>query len=147
MLYVLWAITVAGGVLYQGAMKKIGTHANAFLLLVQAYLIAAAISAAGYFLVPLFFGNGPGISRSAPTPSWKLAASVAGGIFLIELGNALALGSNKVDLSLFVPLVWGAIVLIVSLLGWLMFHESISLGKAAGIGLVVAGIFLIKFAK
>lgn len=147
MLYLLWAFTVAGGVLYQGAMKKVGTHANALLFLVHAYLIAAAVSASAYFVMPLFFGNAPGLARSAPAPSWKLALSVASGIFLLELGNALALGSNKIDLSLFVPMVWGAIVLIVSVMGWLIFSESMSPAKAVGITLVVAGIVLIQFGK
>jgi multidrug transporter EmrE-like cation transporter len=147
MFYILWAITVAGAVLYQGAMKKVGASSNAFLLLLGAYLLAATISLIAYFAVPALFGTGPGISRAAPSPSWKLIAAVACGIFMIELGNALALGSNDVDLSLFVPLVWVSVIVGVTILGKMMFGESISTLKAAGIALCVAGIFLIKFAK
>jgi multidrug transporter EmrE-like cation transporter len=149
MLYLLWSIAVAGGVLYQVVMKKVGPSTNAFALLVGAYLVAAAVSGVAYFVVPSLFGAGPGISRGPGSvmPPLKLIVGVAGAIFLIELGNALALGTGNVDISLFVPVEWGAIVLIASVIGMAMFRETISPLKAVGIGLVVGGILLIKFAK
>lgn len=65
-------------------------------------------------------------------------------VFTIALTKVFSLGGN---VSYVTPMVYGGAILISSLVGWLVFKETLSGLQAVGLGLVVIGILLIVISR
>ncbi|MBS0639449.1 MAG: SMR family transporter [Acetobacteraceae bacterium] len=73
-----------------------------------------------------------------------LSAGVLGGLSLYGIGTVLWLGVlSKTEVSLAYPFV-GLGFVFTALIGWLLFGESLTLMRIAGIALIIAGIVVIS---
>lgn len=132
------AVAVTGQVLYHVAQKSVSPDAHPVVALIAFYLVAAALSLPLLWVYPL----------TAPLPveagrlGWAVAA-VAASIVLIELGFLLAYRAGGGLSSSFV-LTASAVTVVLFVVGSMAFGEHVSATKVAGIGLCLAGIWLIS---
>ena len=131
-------IAIAGQVLYQLMQKGVSHGAHPVLSLLAFYLLAALLSLPLLLLFPLSGTLTEGL-RGLNGPVLGVAASIV----LIELGFLLAyraggsLQSSYVTSAAFTT---GLLVLI----GWAAYAEQLSVSKVAGLGMALAGIWLLS---
>jgi drug/metabolite transporter (DMT)-like permease len=131
-------IAIAGQVLYQVMQKGVNHGANPVLALLAFYAMAAVMALPLFFLYPL---QGS-LSESLKEINGAVAG-VALSIVLIELGFLLAYragGSLQASYVTSAAFTTGALVLI----GALAYAEKLSVSKIAGLGLALAGIYLLS---
>ncbi|UTH75891.1 EamA family transporter [Chromobacterium sp. IIBBL 290-4] len=130
-------LAVAGAVVYHLAIKQVPQDANPFFALAISY--GAALM---FCLIGLWWF--PGGQRGVSALNWS-SLGVALGIFGIEIGFLLAYraGWNVGYAALSVNVLTAAILLP---LGWWLFSEQPSAGRLAGVGLSMAGLWMmLKF--
>ncbi|MFN7696184.1 MAG: hypothetical protein ACK5O3_19280 [Burkholderiales bacterium] len=131
-------IAIAGQVLYQLMQKGVSHSANPVLSLLAFYGLAALLALPLFWLYPL---EG---SLSVELKELNLAViGVAASIVLIELGFLLAYragGTLQASYVTTAAFTTGALVLI----GALAYSERVTLPKIAGLGLCLAGIWLLS---
>ena len=126
-------LAVAGSVLYHLAIKQVPQAVNPFFSLAVSYGLAMLMCLAGMWWLP----DG---ERGAAALNWS-CLGVALGILGIELGFLMAyragwnlgyaaLSSNVLSTALLLPL------------GWWLFREQPSLGRLGGLGLSLAGLWM-----
>jgi drug/metabolite transporter (DMT)-like permease len=136
-------LIVFGLVIYQYSQKTTDQDANPFLVVTLAYLFGIAICLVGYFVIPSN-SNTP-VLPMLKTVAWS-ALGIGAGAAAIEIGFMLAYraGWNVSLLPISVNVISAAMLIVV---GLLVFKESISLEKIAGIALCIAGFVLITLRK
>lgn len=132
------AIAITGQVLYHFMQKSVSPGAHPVLALIAFYLVAAVLSLPLFALFPL--------TTPLPQAVGELGGAVWGvalSIVLIEIGFLLAYRAGG---SLSSAFVLSAAVVAASLLllGLLLFKEAVSLQHLAGLGLCLAGIWLLS---
>jgi drug/metabolite transporter (DMT)-like permease len=136
-------LIVFGLVIYQISQKSTDQTANPFMVVILAYIIGIAICLGGYFLIPSS-SDGP-ILPMLKTVAWS-AIGIGAGAAAIEVGFMLAYraGWNVSLLPISVNVISAALLIMI---GLIVFKESISLEKIAGIVLCIAGFVLITLRK
>ena len=132
------AIAITGQVLYHVAQKSVSPGAHPVVSLVAFYAIAALLSLPLLWVFPL--------TASLPAEASRLGgavAAVAGSIVLIELGFLLAYRAGGGLSSSFV-LTASAVTAVLFVVGSVAFDERVTAVKVGGIGLCLAGIWLIS---
>jgi len=131
-------IAIAGQVLYQLMQKGVSHGAHPVLSLLAFYGLAALMALPLFWLYPLQGSWSDGLRGL----NWAVLG-VALSIVLIELGFLLAYragGSLQASYVTSAAFTTGALVL----LGTLLYRESVSVSKIAGLGLCLAGIWLLS---
>jgi len=136
-------LIVFGLVIYQYSQKTTDQNANPFLVVTLAYLIGIAICLVGYFVIPS--NNNAPVLPMLKTVAWS-ALGIGIGAAAIEIGFMLAYraGWNVSLLPISVNVISAALLIVI---GLIVFKESISLEKIAGIILCIAGFVLITLRK
>lgn len=139
MLNMIWplALVVLSNTLYNICTKSTPANANAFLSLTVTYLIAAAISAAAYFL------GAPAapLALELRRLNWSSVA-LAVSIVLLEFGYICVYRAGwKVSVASLVGNICLACVLV--FVGVLLYRESISLRQIAGMLVCMLGLVLL----
>ncbi len=131
-------IAIAGQVLYQLMQKGVSHSANPVLSLLAFYLLAALMSLPLFWLYPLQAGLGTELKEL------NLAVvGVAVSIVLIELGFLLAYrAGGTLQASYVTSAAFTTCALV--LIGALAYAERVTLPKAAGLALCLAGIWLLS---
>lgn len=132
------AVAVTGQVLYHVAQKSISPGAHPVVSLIAFYVLAALMSLPLLWLFPLTASLQGETSRLG----WAVGA-VAASIVLIELGFLLAYRAGGGLSSSFV-LTASAVTAVLFVIGSVAFDEPVSAAKICGIGLCLAGIWLIS---
>ncbi len=135
-------LIVAGLVVYQLAQKSTDQNTNPFVVVIMAYLIGIAACVAGYFLFPRQDAE---LMPMMKTVSWS-ALGIGLGAAAIEIGFMLAYraGWNVSLLPISVNVISAAMLIAI---GLIVFKESLSLEKVAGLVLCIAGFILITLRK
>ena len=141
MLAYLWpiALVVASNVVYQMCTKSVPKEMNPFASLTLTYLVAAAASAGLYFALNRH-GNLFGEYGKANWASVVLGLMVVG----LESGWIYAYRAGwKVSVGFIVQAsVLSGLLLLV---GWLVYHESITWNKIVGVALCLVGLGVINY--
>ena len=137
MILVPLLLAVAGGVVYHTAAKSIPKDLAPGLVLVVAYAMALAISAGAYLALPL--GGDPAPRRLAHPAVLALGLGAA----MIELGYVLTYRAAW-PISTASVIVNGLVATLLIPVGLLVFKEGVSLQRTAGIGLCLAGLWLLR---
>ena len=132
------ALAVVADVAYQVASKQTPATMNPFASLTLAYLVGAVASAALYFVT----SSGGNIFGEWKLANWTtivlglaIVGLEAGSIYMFRAGWDVSVG----------PMVKNAIIAIALLaLGFLVYKEPVTGTKVAGIGLCLAGLWLIN---
>ncbi|POA98032.1 hypothetical protein C2134_15185 [Chromobacterium sinusclupearum] len=131
-------LAVAGSVMYHLAIKQMPAEANPFFSLAVSYGLAMTLCLFGLWWLPTG-------QRGMAALSWS-SLGVALGILGIEMGFLLAyragwnigyaaLSSNVLTTALLLPI------------GYYLFRESISLGRLAGLGFSLLGLWMLLRAR
>ncbi|AXE35272.1 EamA family transporter [Chromobacterium phragmitis] len=126
-------LAVAGSVVYHLSIKQLPQDLNPFFSLAVSYGLALALCLAGMWWLP-------GGQRDPSALGWS-NLGVALGILGIEMGFLLAyragwnlgyaaLSANVLSAALLLPI------------GYWLFRESLSPGRLAGLGLSLAGLWM-----
>jgi drug/metabolite transporter (DMT)-like permease len=137
-LAIAMATAITGQVLYQVMQKGVSHSAHPVLSLLAFYGLAALLSLPLFWVFPLRGGLREGLGGL----NWPVLG-VAASIVLIELGFLLAYrsgGSLQASYVTSAAFTTGALVV----LGTLLYSEAFSLTKLAGLGLALAGIWLLS---
>ena len=141
MLAYLWpiALVVASNVVYQMCTKSVPKEMNPFASLTLTYLVAAAASAELYFALNRH-GNLFGEYGKANWASVVLGLMVVG----LESGWIYAYRAGwKVSVGFIVQAsVLSGLLLLV---GWLVYHESITWNKIVGVAICLVGLGVINY--
>ena len=141
MLAYLWpiALVVASNVVYQMCTKSVPKEMNPFASLTLTYLVAAAASAVLYFALNRH-GNLFGEYGKANWASVVLGLMVVG----LESGWIYAYRAGwKVSVGFIVQAsVLSGLLLLV---GWLVYHESITWNKIVGVAICLVGLGVINY--
>lgn len=132
------AIAISGQVLYHFMQKQVAPGAHPVLALIAFYLGAAVLSLPLFWLFPLHAPLG-----QATTEIGGAVWGVAGAIVLIELGFLLAYRAGASLSSAFVVSA-AAVATALLVIGLSVFKEAVSLKQLAGLGLCLAGIWLLS---
>ena len=132
------AIAITGQVLYHVAQKSVSPGAHPVVSLIAFYAIAALLSLPLLWVFPLTAS----LPAEAGRLGWAVAA-VAGSSVLIELGFLLAYRAGGGLSSSFV-LTASAVTAVLFVVGSVAFDERVTAAKVGGIGLCLAGIWLIS---
>ena len=132
------ALAVVADVAYQVASKQTPATMNPFASLTLAYLVGAVASAALYFVT----SSGGNIFGEWKLANWTtivlglaIVGLEAGSIYMFRAGWDVSVG----------PMVKNAMIAIALLaLGFLVYKEPVTGTKVAGIGLCLAGLWLIN---
>ena len=132
------ALAVVADVAYQVASKQTPATMNPFASLTLAYLVGAVASAALYFVT----SSGGNIFGELKLANWTtivlglaIVGLEAGSIYMFRAGWPVSVG----------PMVKNALIAIALLaLGFLVYKEPVTGTKVAGIGLCLAGLWLIN---
>lgn len=132
-------LAVASDIAYFLASKSTPAELNPFASLMFAYLVGAAVSAGIYFVSSKGGSDLAGQLRSLNWTTVVLGLAVvgleAGSIFMFRAGWGVSVG----------PMVKNAIVAVALLaVGWLVFKEPLTGTKVAGVGMCLAGLWLIN---
>jgi drug/metabolite transporter (DMT)-like permease len=130
-------IAITGQVLYHVTQKNVNAGAHPVVSLITFYVVAALLSLPLLWLFPLKAPLAEEFSRLNGA-----VYGVAASIVLIELGFLLAYRAGGSLSSAFV-LTASVVTTSLFLVGTLAFKEAVSVGKLAGIGMCLAGIWLI----
>jgi drug/metabolite transporter (DMT)-like permease len=131
-------IAIAGQVLYQVMQKGVSHGAHPVLSLLAFYLLAALLSLPLFWLFPMT-GSWSDGAQALNGPVLGVAVSIV----LIELGFLLAYragGSLQASYVTSAAFTTGMLVLI----GAAAYAEKLTLSKAAGLALCLAGIYLLS---
>jgi drug/metabolite transporter (DMT)-like permease len=136
--FVAVLLAIAGGVVYHLAAKSIPRDAAPTLVLVVAYAAALSISGVAYLALP---------REPAAASAWRLLhPGILGlglGAAMIELGYVLTYRTGA-PVSLTSALVNGVVAALLVPVGILAYGERMSVAKAAGIALCLAGAWLVR---
>ena len=132
------AVAVTGQVLYHVAQKSVSPGAHPVVSLIVFYVLAALLSLPLLWVFPLTAS----LHVEAGRLGWAVGA-VAASIVLIELGFLLAYRAGGGLSSSFV-LTASAVTAVLFVIGSMAFDEPVSAAKIGGIGLCLAGIWLIS---
>ena len=136
--FIAICLAVGGGVVYHVAAKSIPRDAAPTLVLVVAYATALSISGLAHISLP---------SGASQPPSWRLLhPGILGlglGAAMIELGYVLTYRAAW-PVSATSALVNGLVAVLLIPVGLLGFREEMSISKAAGIVLCLAGVWLLR---
>ena len=140
MLSYLWpiALVVLSNSLYQVCAKSVPEKMNPLASLVVTYLVGAAISCALYFIV----NRGGNLFREIRMANW---APIVMGVVVVglEVGFIYAYRAGwQVSVTQIVSASMVAVILI--FVGYLLYHETITWNKIAGILVCLAGLALIN---
>ena len=132
------ALAVIADVAYQVASKQTPAAMNPFASLTLAYLVGAVASAAIYFMT----SSGGNILGEWKLANWTtvvlglaIVGLEAGSIYMFRAGWDVSVG----------PMVKNALIAIALLaLGYLVYKEPLTGTKIAGVGLCLAGLWLIN---
>jgi drug/metabolite transporter (DMT)-like permease len=131
-------LAVAGGVLYHTAAKSVPKDLAPALVLVVAYVTALAISGAAHWAMP---------AASGSAVSWALLhPAVLGlglGAAMIEIGYVLTYRADW-PVSITSVMINGAVAALLVPLGLLLFAETMSWTRVAGMLLCMAGVWLLR---
>lgn len=131
-------IAITGQVLYHITQKSVSPSAHPVASLVLFYLVAALLSLPLFWFFPLTTTVGEELGKMN-WAVWGVAASIV----LIELGFLLAYRAGANLSSAFV-LTAAVVTTSLFLVGIFAFKEAVSMTKIAGIGLCLAGIWLVS---
>ncbi|POZ63485.1 EamA family transporter [Chromobacterium alticapitis] len=133
MFFISMLLTVAGAVVYHLAIKQVPREANPFFALAVSYGVAMALCLFGLWWLP-------GGQRGLTALNWS-SLGVALGIVGIEVGFLLAYraGWNLGYAALSTNVLTTALLLPIGI--WL-FREPVSAGRLAGLGLSLAGLWM-----
>ena len=126
------ALAALGNVTYHLGQKTIARDANPMVLLMAAYAVAFALCG----IAAPFFPGGTGRLLSWPV------IVLGGGVVLIEIGFLLAYRTGNV-LQWSGVAVNGAAALVLVPISVLVFADTLSISRIAGIVLTVAGLALL----
>ncbi len=104
------------------------------------YLCASGVAALAIWLVQ-------GFGKKTPTTSSGLAYSVLAGVTVAVFSILLLKVFARSPVSYVMPIIYGGVVVLTALAGWLLFKERISGIQAAGLLLIVFGIGLVIFSR
>jgi len=131
-------LTIAGAVLYQISSKSVPRGIHPLIAIVGAYVLAITVCLVATWKWPV----GAPVWESVRQFNWGVAG-VGVGAALIEVGFLLSYRSGwPLNLASVVVNVAAAVILIP--LGFWMFDERLSLAKALGAALCLAGLALIS---
>lgn len=139
MWHMLWPLLllVGSNTLYHICAKSTPERVNAFGALTVTYLIGAAVCAA-IFLASVRPSNAISELRQINWTSFVLGIAIvgleAGNIFLYRAGWKISAGSVVGNISLAVVLLF---------VGFLLFHEHISVRQLIGVAVCAVGLYLI----
>ena len=131
-------IAVTGQVLYHITQKSVSPAAHPVASLVLFYVVAAVLSLPLFWFFPLTTSVGEELGKMN-WAVWGVAASIV----LIEIGFLLAYRAGGNLSSAFV-LTAAVVTASLFLVGIFAFKEAVSITKIAGIGLCLAGIWLVS---
>lgn len=138
MLYFSIVLVISSGILYHFCQKAIEPEAHPLISLIITYGIAALISIFGFVLFPLKTG----FLESFKQPGW--ATYFLGlAIFGLEAGYLLAYRYGA-DLSSTAIYTNAAVAIFLIPIGLYVFKETLSISRAVGIILCIAGFILIS---
>jgi drug/metabolite transporter (DMT)-like permease len=132
------ALTIAGGVIYHVSAKSLPKELNPALILVVAYATALCGSLAVYVMLPA--------DRAAPAASRVLnpaVISVGLGATMIELGYVLTYRAAW-PVSVAAILINSMVSVLLVVVGTSVFSERLSLSRAFGVALCLAGAWLLR---
>ncbi len=132
------AIAVVSDIVYQIASKSTPQNLNAFASLTITYLVAAAASAVLFFVT----GKGGsllqewrGVNWSALVLGLAIVGLEFGSMYMYRIGWPVNTGYVVRGITVAVLLVF---------VGWLLYHEQLTLSKGIGITACLPGLFLIN---
>jgi drug/metabolite transporter (DMT)-like permease len=134
------AILIVSQVLYQVAQKKLPTGTPPFLLLAVVYAMATVVCA-GFAVVgakPTTLGELKPLLFSWPI--WLLAATVIG----IEIGYLWAYRQGW-SVALAFSVASTSTVVLLAIVGLFLFRESLNSWQIVGLGLALAGTWLVVY--
>lgn len=137
-LFIALMIAFSGQVLYHFCQKAVAPNVNPIIALVAFYLVAALASLPLFALFPLK----QSVMLEMQSMNWAVVG-VAVAIVLIEVGFLLAYRAGGELSSAFV-FTSAAVACTLLMLGVVIHAESINATKLIGIGLSLAGIYLVS---
>lgn len=132
------ALTIAGGVVYHVSAKSLPKDLNPALILVGAYGTALLTSLAAYLVLPF--------DQTATAASRLLSPAVISvglGAAMIELGYVLTYRAAW-PVSVASILINSVVSVLLVAIGAVMFSERLSLARAIGVVLCLAGAWLLR---
>ena len=133
------ALLVLSNTVYQVCTKSVPKDMNPFASLVITYLVAAAISAVLYFVLP----SDGSLVKEYGKLNW---APLVLGIVIIGL-EAGWIYAYKAGWQVSVGFIVQSAFLAMSLLfvGYFLYHESLTWNKVAGVAICLIGLFFINY--
>jgi drug/metabolite transporter (DMT)-like permease len=131
------AIVILSQVLYQVAQKKLPSGTQPFLLLAVVYAMAT-IACAGLAVIGAKSMTASELKPLLGWPIWLLAASVVG----IEIGYLLAYRQGW-SVALAFSVASTSTVVLLAVVGLFLFRESLNAWQIVGLGLALAGTWLV----
>jgi len=131
-------IAVTGQVLYHITQKSVNPAAHPVASLIMFYLVAAVLSLPLFWFFPITGSVAEELGRMN-WAVWGVAASIV----LIEIGFLLAYRAGGSLSSAFV-LTAAVVTTSLLLVGIFVFKEAVTMTKIAGVGLCLAGIWLVS---
>ena len=134
-------LVVLSNIVYNIAAKSTPAQMNPLASLVVTYLVGAAVSAILYFLLP---GGGEKKNFIAELSKLNWAPFVLGIVIVgLEVGYIYAYRAGwQVSTAAIVQSVFLAIALL--FVGWLLYHEDMSIRKLLGLGICLAGLYFLN---
>lgn len=125
----------SGQITYHLLLKRVGAQGSPTALLIVVY-VCAALLVGGIELM----SNG---TSSFAVPAPGIAVALGAAVVAIELGFILMYrAGGEVSSSPLISLSIGAILLV--FVGAAFLHESVTAAKLAGVGMTLAGVFLLS---
>lgn len=134
-------LVVLSNIVYNIAAKSTPAQMNPLASLVVTYLVGAAVSAILYFLLP---GGGEKKNFIVELSKLNWAPFVLGIVIVgLEVGYIYAYRAGwQVSTAAIVQSVFLAIALL--FVGWLLYHEDMSIRKLLGLGICLAGLYFLN---
>ena len=95
-------------------------------------------------IIGLLVGTGRSIHMEKQGVMWSVLAGLAIAAFSVLLVKIFANGGN---LSYVIPAIYGIVIVVSTLVGWIIFKDHFSLLALLGVILITAGITALSFAK
>ena len=140
MLSYVWpiALVVASNIVYQICAKSVPSGINPLASLTVTYLVGAVISGALYFILNKnanLIGELRQINWAPFVLGTVIVGLEVGFIYAYKVGWQVSAASIVQSAFLAVALVF---------VGWLLYHEQITLNKVVGMALCVGGLFFLN---
>jgi drug/metabolite transporter (DMT)-like permease len=133
-------ILIASQVLYQVAQKKLPTGTQPFLLLAVVYAMATVACTGFAFVGPKSVTAAELKPLLLSWPIWLLAATVIG----IEIGYLWAYRQGW-SVALAFSVASTSTVVLLAIVGLFLFREGLNLWQIVGLGLALAGTWLVVY--